>query len=330
QKSFSVLCRLCCTDIAAGQFTVTVTGSRPQRPSDRIPGIDSETGHYDSETPTRFQSGWNRPILRLSCMAPERGPTRHPPVARKTKAALGAGLGAREQRAAGLQERRHRVGQRVALRVADRQRQRHHAAPRDPDAARQQVEEQQLDQLGVAARLIRSASPRAFSASSACGVSTCVRPARPADIVSTLLLNVPAWRNASGRRGSNSDMMSARPPKAPKLMPPPTYLPSDIRSGRTSSVAARPCSDSREVITSSQISRAPTRSVAARRAVRNAAVAGMQPALPIIGSTITAARSVACCSISAVAAASSLYGATTQSYGTLIALPPPAKPSTPP
>ena len=54
----------------------------------------------------------------------------------------------------------------------------------------------------------------------------------PAAIVSTLLLKVPACGSASGGVGSNSAMMSRRPPKAPKLMPPPTYLPSVVMSGR--------------------------------------------------------------------------------------------------
>ena len=48
----------------------------------------------------------------------------------------------------------------------------------------------------------RSASPRAFSASSASAVSTCVSPARPAAMVSTLLLKVPACCSAPLWRGS--------------------------------------------------------------------------------------------------------------------------------
>ena len=66
-------------------------------------------------------------------------------------------------------------------------------------------------------------------------------PASPAAIVSTLLLNVPACGSASGRRGSNRSMMSARPPNAPNDMPPPMYLPSVVRSGlNLVPVAARP------------------------------------------------------------------------------------------
>src|SRR5229473_1710069 len=54
----------------------------------------------------------------------------------------------------------------------------------------------------------------------------------PAFIVSTLLLKVPACWNPSFRRGSNHSISAALPPNAPKLMPPPTYLPRVVMSGR--------------------------------------------------------------------------------------------------
>src|SRR5206468_2352925 len=81
-------------------------------------------------------------------------------------------------------------------------------------------------------RRSRSPSPKSLSARARGGVYTSVSPACPAFIVRTLLLKVPACWNPSLRRGSNHSITAAFPPNAPKLMPPPTYLPSVVRSGR--------------------------------------------------------------------------------------------------
>ncbi len=59
----------------------------------------------------------------------------------------------------------------------------------------------------------------------------------PAAIERTLLLKVPACGQASARSGSKRDIRSMRPPKAPKLMPPPRYLPSVVMSGVTPTIA---------------------------------------------------------------------------------------------
>jgi len=59
-----------------------------------------------------------------------------------------------------------------------------------------------------AARL-RRIVPRAFKPARAAGVSTCVMPAIPAAIESTLLLNVPACVSAPGSRGSKRRMMAS-------------------------------------------------------------------------------------------------------------------------
>ena len=125
-------------------------------------------------------------------------------------------------------------------------------------------------------------------------------------------------------------MMSAGPPNAPNDMPPPIYLPNVVRSGFTPCTDCSPPGARREVITSSKISSAPIRVVAARNACRYAGSAWMQPPPPIIGSRITAARSAACRSISATVASMSLYGASTNSNGALIGLPPPEKVNTAP
>ena len=93
--------------------------------------------------------------------------------------------------------------------------------------------------------------------------------------------------------------MSARPPNAPNDMPPPIYFPNVVRSGLMPRTCCRPPGDSRDVITSSRISSAPTLVVASRSMLRNSGAAAMQPPPPIIGSRITSARSAACCSISA-------------------------------
>ncbi len=137
----------------------------------------------------------------------------------------------------------------------------------------------------------RRRSPRWFTAVSAGSVSTSVSPASPAAIVSTLLLNVPAWPSASARRGSKRAMSSARPPNTPIDIPPPKYLPSVVRSGTRPSSAWRPPIDRREVITSSSTSSAPHSSASTRRPCRNSGVPGMQPPEPSIGSTRMAASS---------------------------------------
>ena len=93
-------------------------------------------------------------------------------------------------------------------------------------------------------------------------------------MLSTLLLKVPAWPSASARRGSKRCISSRRPPKAPKDMPPPMYLPSVVRSGMTPSCACRPPRDRREVITSSKTSSAPQSSARRRRPCRNCGRAG--------------------------------------------------------
>ena len=171
----------------------------------------------------------------------------------------------------------------------------------------------------------RSASPRAFSATAASGVKISVSPAIPAAMVSTLLLNVPACGSASGRRGSNMSMISARPPNAPNDIPPPIYLPKLVRSGFTPRTDCSPPGASREVITSSRISSAPAFVAASRSACRNAGSAAMHPPPPIIGSRMIAASFSAFCCTSASVPSISLYGATTKSNGALIRLPPEAK-----
>ena len=50
---------------------------------------------------------------------------------------------------------------------------------------------------------------------------------------------------ASGLRGSKCAITSARPPKAPKLAPPPRYLPSRVKSGVMPSSPCRPPGPSR-------------------------------------------------------------------------------------
>ena len=143
-------------------------------------------------------------------------------------------------------------------------------------------------------RRSRRASPRSFSACRRPAVSTCVSPAMPAAMVSTLLLKVPACCRAPLARGSKRCSRSARPPKAPKDSPPPKYLPSVVRSGLSPSSACRPPKDRRDVITSSRISSAPVSSASARSPSRKAGSPGMQPPEPSKGSTRMAASSPRC------------------------------------
>ena len=81
-------------------------------------------------------------------------------------------------------------------------------------------------------------------------------------------------------------------------MPPPTYLPSVLRSGSIPSLAESPPGCSREVITSSKISTMPRACVSSRSMARKSGLAGMPPPPPSIGSRITAARSAAFSAIS--------------------------------
>ena len=53
--------------------------------------------------------------------------------------------------------------------------------------------------------------------------------ARPAAIATGFPDSVPAWY--TGPSGAMYSMISRRPPKAPTGMPPPTILPSVVRSG---------------------------------------------------------------------------------------------------
>ena len=137
----------------------------------------------------------------------------------------------------------------------------------------------------------RKRSPRAFSAASASGVSTSLKPAAPAAMVRTSLLKVPEWYRQSGLAGSKRSIRSARPPKAPNEEPPPRYLPSAVRSGVTPQAACSPPVDRREVMTSSNTKRMPWRVVSARSISRKPGAAGMQPPAPNMGSRMTAARS---------------------------------------
>ena len=75
--------------------------------------------------------------------------------------------------------------------------------------------------------------------------------------------------------GSKRPMMSARPPKAPIVMPPPIYLPEGREVGRDAVAcpAARPA-PRREVITSSNTSSTPCRLQASRKASRKVVSAG--------------------------------------------------------
>ncbi len=81
--------------------------------------------------------------------------------------------------------------------------------------------------------------------------------ATPPAIVTTLLLNVPPWVSSPPRWGSNAAIRSARPPKAPNVIPPARYLPNVVRSGCTPDRSCTPPELIRDVITSSKINSAP-------------------------------------------------------------------------
>jgi len=144
----------------------------------------------------------------------------------------------------------------------------------------------------IVLRRSRRQSPRAVSCSAASGVYTDDIAATPA-MVKTLLLKVPACAQASARRGSKRDMISRRPPNAPKLMPPPMYFPSVVISGTTPSFAWRPPAEMRDVITSSKISTIPCRVARSRSASKNEWSAGIPPPPPIMGSMSMAASAFA-------------------------------------
>ena len=84
------------------------------------------------------------------------------------------------------------------------------------------------------------------------------------------------------------------------------YFATVVRSGVIPRIRCIPPSESREVITSSKISRTPAAVVASRSARRNWASPGMTPPAPWSGSTITAASSSAFALIVRTASASSL------------------------
>ena len=113
------------------------------------------------------------------------------------------------------------------------------------------------------------------------------RPARPP---------WPAGCRPACRRGTPARAATASPsrpggrPTAPIGRPPPITLPNVVRSGVTSYLAwAPPASRRNPVITSSKISRAPTRSHSARSPSRNPAAGATTPMLAATGSTMTAA-----------------------------------------
>ena len=192
------------------------------------------------------------------------------------------------------------VDEPVAVVVGDRGRQRDVAAGGEVDAAVEQLVQQELlevrvgggqvgrrphraratvwivisdprphtdsgsgDAASTAAMRSCSRSPRAKRASSTSGVSSSPVAAAPAAIVTTLLLNVPPCVSSPPVAGSNAAMMSPRPPNAPNVMPPARYLPSVVRSGVMPSRACTPPALIRDVITSSNTSRAPVASHAA-------------------------------------------------------------------
>lgn len=86
--------------------------------------------------------------------------------------------------------------------------------------------------------------------------------------------------------GEKTLITSARPPNAPKLKPPPRYLPSVVRSGAMPSSPCRPAGPRRDVMTSSKMSGTSCASHSSRNRPRNSGVPGMHPALPRSGSTI--------------------------------------------
>ena len=101
--------------------------------------------------------------------------------------------------------------------------------------------------------------------------------------------------------------MSERPPKAPKLAPPPKYFPKVVISGLILSNSCNPPPELREVITSSKIKQTPLSCVAFLIDFKNSMLAGIHPPLPSIGSTSTAAKSAAFSLISSTVRATSLY-----------------------
>ncbi len=114
------------------------------------------------------------------------------------------------------------------------------------------------------------------------------RAASPAAVAIGLPARVPAWNTVP--RGVSVSITSRRPPIAPIGRPPPITLPNAVRSGVTSYLAwAPPVSRRNPVITSSKISRAPTRSHSARRPSRNPGCGATTPMLAATGSTMTAA-----------------------------------------
>ena len=161
----------------------------------------------------------------------------------------------------------------------------------------------------------RSRSPRSFRRLISAFVRTCVRPAAPAAIVRTSLLKVPPCCSASGREGSKRRIRWASPPKAPNERPPPTNFASVVRSGSIPSSSCIPPCERRAVITSSNTSNTPWAVVASRNVRRNAGSAGITPAAPCSGSTITAASSCACSSTSRAASAVLLYSPMTHWKG---------------
>ena len=87
--------------------------------------------------------------------------------------------------------------------------------------------------------------------------------ASPAAVASGLPASVPAWNTVPS--GVSVSITSRRPPTAPIGRPPPITLPNVVRSGVTSYFAWAPPEPRRNpVITSSNTSRAPTRSHSAR------------------------------------------------------------------
>ena len=87
-------------------------------------------------------------------------------------------------------------------------------------------------------------------------------------------------------------MMSRRPPNAPTGMPPPTILPSVVRSGLMPYSACAPPSATRKpVITSSKISTLPCWSHTVRSVSRNPGAGSTQFMLPATGSTMMQAIS---------------------------------------
>ncbi len=139
-----------------------------------------------------------------------------------------------------------------------------------------------------------------------------------AERLRTLLLKVPAWAKASSRRGSNRSIAFALPPKAPKVRPPPRYFPKVTKSGFTFHFPCSPLGDSREVITSSKIKKAPTFCVSSRSILMKLGCAWMQPPLPVIGSTMIAANSSPSSWIFALVPSTSLYVQKFQENGTFI------------